>query len=306
MPLKLTRHILPLLMTTAYAITGHAQTDSMHISLQQLFDLGTENSLQLSADRLKEQMAYERTQTAQMAKLPDIGIGLKGGFLGQPIVWQNGLSNPSRPQTPDWQQNYAIDFTQPLYQGGRIKYNVRKANIEHEVAILQTATNCADIKLSLLEQYLSLFSLYKQCMVLNRNIDESKRRLKDIRRMEEEGLITNNDVLRSEMQLTENRLSLTETENNIRLVSQQLDILLGLDETLLLIPDTALLGQDFVTESYTDYVNKAFFSDPYIQVLQKQTELAQNNVRIVQAEKMPQLSLTASNTCRRCTNTNIA
>lgn len=30
MPLKLTRHILPLLMTTAYAITGHAQTDSMH------------------------------------------------------------------------------------------------------------------------------------------------------------------------------------------------------------------------------------------------------------------------------------
>lgn len=53
MPLKLTRHILPLLMTTAYAITGHAQTDSMHISLQQLFDLGTENSLQLSADRLK-------------------------------------------------------------------------------------------------------------------------------------------------------------------------------------------------------------------------------------------------------------
>lgn len=152
------------------------------------------------------------------------------------------------------------------------------------MAILQTATNCADIKLSLLEQYLSLFSLYKQCMVLNRNIDESKRRLKDIRRMEEEGLITNNDVLRSEMQLTENRLSLTETENNIRLVSQQLDILLGLDETLLLIPDTALLGQDFVTESYTDYVNKAFFSDQYIQVLQKQTELAQNNVRIVQAE----------------------
>lgn len=299
MPLKLTRHILPLLMTTAYAITGHAQTDSMHISLQQLFDLGTENSLQLSADRLKEQMAYERTQTAHMAKLPDIGIGLKGGFLGQPIVWQNGLSNPSRPQTPDWQQNYAIDFTQPLYQGGRIKYNVRKANIEHEVAILQTATNCADIKLSLLEQYLSLFSLYKQCMVLNRNIDESKRRLKDIRRMEKEGLITNNNVLRSEMQLTENRLSLTETENNIRLVSQQLDILLGLDETLLLIPDTALLGQDFVTESYTDYVNKAFFSDPYIQVLQKQTELAQNNVRIVQAEKMPQLSLTASNTLAR-------
>lgn len=117
--------------------------------------------------------------------------------------------------------------------------------------------------------------------------------------MEEEGLITNNDVLRSEMQLTENKLSLTETENNIQLVSQQLDILLGLDETLLLIPDTTLLEQNCTTETYADYLNKAFFSDPHIQMLQKQTELAQNNINIVKAEKMPQLSLTASNTLAR-------
>ena len=59
--------------------------------------------------------------------------------------------------------------------------------------------------------------------------------------MKKEGLITNNDVLRSEMQLTNDRLSLQETENSIVLVSQQLDILLGQDENVLLRPDTALL-----------------------------------------------------------------
>lgn len=91
--------------------------DSMRISIQQLFDLGTENSLKLSADKLKEQMAYERTQTANMAKLPNVEIGLRGGVIGQPVVWQNGLSNPTRPDTPDWQQNYAIDFSQPLLSG---------------------------------------------------------------------------------------------------------------------------------------------------------------------------------------------
>lgn len=58
--------------------------------------------------------------------------------------------------------------------------------------------------------------------------------------MKKEGLITNNDVLRSEMQLTNNRLALLETENDLRLASQQLDILLGLDETLLICPDTTL------------------------------------------------------------------
>lgn len=72
---------------------------------------------------------------------------------------------------------------------------------------------------------MSLFSLFRQHDVLTRNIEESERRLKDIKQMKKEGPITNNDVLRSEMQLTNDRLSLTETENSIALVSQQLDIL---------------------------------------------------------------------------------
>lgn len=279
--------------------SGKAQSDSLHLSVQALFDLGVENNLQLTASRLKEQMATERLSTARMALYPDIEVGLKGGVLGQPVVFQNGLSNPTRPDTPDWQQNYAIDFSQPLYQGGRIKYAIRQADLEKEIASLQTHVSKADLKLVLLEQYLNLFSLYKQCKVLNRNIEESERRLKDIRQMKEEGLITNNDVLRSEMQLTNNRLSLTETQNNIRLVSQRLDILLGQNENLIIFPDTTLLEQTYITNEYDTYLQQAFSADPSMLLLQKQTELAENNVRLIRAEQRPKLSLTASNTLAR-------
>lgn len=244
-------------------------------------------------------MAAKRLNTARTALYPDIEVGLKGGVLGQPVVFQNGLSNPTRPESPDWQQNYAIDFTQPLYQGERIKYVIQQADLEKEIASLQTHISKADLKLVLLEQYLNLFSLYKQCKVLNRNIEESERRLKDIRRMKEEGLITNNDVLRSEMQLTNNRLSLTETQNNIRLVSQRLDILLGQNENLVIFPDTTLLEQTYTTNGYDAYLQQAFSIDPSMVLLQKQAELAENNVRLVRAEQRPKLSLTASNTLAR-------
>lgn len=53
------------------------------------------------------------------------------------------------------------------------------------------------MKLELLRQYMDLFALWKQGDVLRRNIEESERRLRDIRQMKAEGLITNNDVLRS-------------------------------------------------------------------------------------------------------------
>lgn len=278
---------------------AQATNDTLYLNVDQLFEQATRQHLQLAADRLKEQMAEERTRTARSARLPEINIGLRGGFLGQPVVWKNGLSHPTHPESPDWQQNYAIDFSQPIYQGGKIKYGIRQADLQQEIARLQTATDQADIKLAMLQQYLSLFSLYKQHIVLRRNIEESERRLKDIRRMKDEGIITNNDVLRSEMQLTDDRLAVTETENDIRIVSQQLDILLGLDEHLLLLPDTALLSRECNTGLYADYIEQAEQTDPSMLLLRKQTELAENSIRLTRAEQLPQVSLTASNTLAR-------
>lgn len=273
--------------------------DSLYLSIGQLFDRGMEQNLQLAADRLKEQIADDRARTARASRLPEINIGLNGGFVGQPVVFEHGFSDPTCPDSPDWSQNYAVNVSQPLYHGGRIRYAIRQADIEKEIAVLQTATDRADIKLSLLRQYLTLFSLYKQHVVLTRNINESERRLKDIRQMKEEGLITNNDVLRSEMQLTNNRLSLLETENNIRLTSQQLDILLGLDESLLLRPDTTLLDEVLRLDEYENYISQAYSNDPAMSLRMRQTDLARNNIQAVKAERMPQLSLYAANTLAR-------
>ena len=274
-------------------------SDSLHLGLEQLFSLGMKENLQLAADRLREQAAHDRTRTARTDRLPNITLGLRAGVLGQPVVFQRGLSHATRPDAPDWQQNYALDLEQPLYQGGRIRYAIRRTDIEKEIAHLQTLTDEADVKVALLRQYLDLFALYKQHDVLTRNIAESERRLQDIRRLKREGLITNNDVLRSEMQLTDDRLSLLETENNICLTSQHLDMLLGLDEGLLLCPDTTLLHTDYTVSTYSDYIHQAYLGDPFMLLLQQQTKLAQNNIRQVRADQLPRLSLFASNTLAR-------
>jgi len=215
------------------------------------------------------------------------------------VVFQNGLSNPTYPDTPDWSQNYTVDFNQPLYQGGKIRRSIQKADIETEIARLQRMTNQADIKLGLLNQYLTLFTLFKQHLVLTRNIEESERHLQDIRQMKKEGLITNNDVLRSEMQLTNDRLSLQETENSIHIVSQQLNLLLGNDRNPIITPDTTLLQQATPLDSYNDYLLSAYEQALGMQLLRKETELAQNQIEIDRASRRPNINLYASNTLAR-------
>lgn len=269
------------------------------LSVDSLLQLGIAQNVQLRILRQQEEMARSRAKTARTAKLPEVQVGLKGGYLGQPIVFREGLSHPTRPQSPHWLQNYEIDLSQPIYQGGRIRYSIEKADIEQKIAELQTLQNEAGIKLALLEQYMQLFSLYKQQTVLARNIEESTKRLENIKSKKRQGLITNNDVLRSELQLTNDRLALQEVDNSLTLMSQQLDILLGLDEQTLIVPDTTLLRQINPTSDYADYLQKAYRDDWTMRRLRQETQLALNNQRLVKAEFLPQLSLYAGNTLAR-------
>lgn len=269
------------------------------LSVDSLLQLGMAQNVQLRILRQQEEMARSRAKTARTAKLPEVQVGLKGGYLGQPIVFREGLSHPTRPQSPHWLQNYEIDLSQPIYQGGRIRYSIEKADIEQKIAELQTLQNEADIKLALLEQYMQLFSLYKQQTVLAHNIEESTKRLENIKSKKRQGLITNNDVLRSELQLTNDRLALQEVDNSLTLMSQQLDILLGLDEQTLIVPDTTLLRQINPTSDYADYLQKAYRDDWTMRRLRQETQLALNNQRLVKAEFLPQLSLYAGNTLAR-------
>lgn len=159
--------------------------------------------------------------------------------------------------------------------------------------------NKSDLKLWLVSKYLDLFNLYKEEDVYRQNIEEAKVRLHDIRKMMEQGMITSNDVLRSELTLTNYELSYRETNNDIQLVSQQLTIMLGMDESLLLEPDTTMLSDRMDILSENDYVYQGYEKYPSIKISRANKQLSDNNLNIIKADFLPNLSLQAGNTFQR-------
>ena len=290
--------LLPCLLIATF-IKTNAQQPARWLTVNELFRLGTENSLQLKAARIQEIIYEDQQKTALTERFPTLKIGANAGMIGQPIIFQQGLRQPSRPDIPNWSQNYAIELSQPLYQGGKIHYTIQKANLQKQIAILKTANSQTEVKLILLQQYLSLFSYYKQREVFARNIEESQRRLKDISRMKKEGLVTRNDEIRSELQLTNDRLAYQEAENSISIISQQLDILLGLDESQLIIPDTSLLYCTSTLSEYDTYIQLAYENFPGMQIARRNTQVAQNDIKLTKAVYLPSLSLHAGNTLAR-------
>lgn len=279
-------------------VTVFAQT-SRFLSLDELFSLGLENSLQIKASYIRMQMATDQEKIARDGRLPKINVGLTEGYIGTPTVFQKGLSKPVHPHTPDWMHHYDVDFLQPLYKGGKIRYGIEKAALQKKIAKLDVEQEKEDVKLILIEAYLNLFKLYKQQEVFTQNIRECERRLHDIRQMRKEGMITQNDVIRSELQLTNYQLSLRETQDDIALVSQQLDMALGLDEEIRLLPDTAVLEKVHPVGMYTDYIQQAYDQYPELQMARLQVESSRMGTRLTKADYLPSLFLKAGNTLSR-------
>ena len=279
-----------------------AGADSLRLSVDELFRRGVAASLRMQADALRERSAAAGEQAARRAALPELTVGVDAGAIGQPVVFAHGLSDPTRPDTPDWSQSYAVSLRQPLYDAGRIRRGVKRAALQRRLAERAARGDEADVKLALLGAYLDLMRLYKQEEVLGENIAESERRLTDIRRLHREGVVTNNDVLRSELRLREDSLALSEARNALRLTSQELDVALGLDETTLIVPDTAFL--DYLPAPPADggveaFIRAAYAANPSLLGLKTQTDVALTDLAATRAAVLPTVSLVAGNTLAR-------
>lgn len=292
------KNIRILLAVLPLSLSLVAQTP-YKITVDELFERGLQNSVSIQASAIKTQISEDKVSLARNGQLPDISVSGLFGYVGTPLILDKDLSFLKHSDTPDWKQNYQISATQPIYEGGRIKGGIEKANLEKEVAQLSFQKDKSELKLWLISQYLNLFNLYKEREVYAKNIEEAKTRLHDIEKMKEEGMITTNDVLRSKLVLTNYELSYKETDNDISLVSQQLDIVLGIDESTILEPDQSFLTSQLSIKPENDYIFEAYSQYPDLKIAETNIALAKNSLKMTKADYLPTLSLQASNTLAR-------
>jgi len=264
------------------------------LPVDELFDRGIRNSVAIQAALVKTRIADEKVSLAKNKQLPRIGVDGSFGLVGNPVVWDKNFLFLEQASVPRWSQNYEIGAKQSLYEGGRIRNEIKRSELEQEVAQLSVEKNKSELKLWLIGKYLDLFNLYKRREVYDQSIEEAKKRLHNIEKMKEQGTVTTNDVLRSKLLLTNYDLAHREIENDIVLVSQQLDIVLGMDETTILKPDsTFITSYSMNIKPENEYVNQAYLQHPELKITQTNISLAENALQLTKADYLPSVSLAA-------------
>lgn len=181
-----------------------------------------------------------------------------------------------------------LSVNMPIYAGGKIRNSVKTAEDSWKASELQNIASKQNLSVQALHLYLSLYKSQQTTFLIAENIKQSEQQVKDFKAMEENGLIARNDLLKSELQLSNYKVSYQEAVKNVKVLNYQLSTLLGLDENTVL--DDIKLSKAI----YASHLSEADISDRYeVKALESQKNVAEDQLKVTKSAYKPTVFATA-------------
>ncbi len=274
--------------------SGYTQDSSARkITLDEAIDLSIKNSKPLKAAQARIQQASANTTISKQKQLPDLSIS--GSYLRvtQPNITQ--AHPPSTPGTPIdvTQAAYGIaNLSIPVYSGMKIQYGIKSAGFLEKAALLDADQDKEAVVINTIEAFSNLYKAKANLRVIQENLAQSKSRDADFANLEKNGLLARNDKLKALLQTANIELNLADVENNLKVTMVNMNIMLGLPESTILLPDSASLVEPGNIRGIQDYEQLALQNRKDMQALGFRKQASQTGIQTAKADYFPSLSLT--------------
>jgi outer membrane protein len=273
--------------------------DKKPLGLNQAIDLSIKNSKQLKIDRAKVEQASAQVKQAIQRRLPDASVTGSYIYLSNPVVNlktkssnSSGGSNPSAPPKVHQAAYGLLNVSLPLYAGGKIRYGIESSKFLAQAVELDAETNKEEVIENTIEAYVNLYKAGAAVTLFNENLLQVQQRAKDFANLEKNGLLARNDLLKVQLQESNVELSLLDAKNNWELSNVNMNLMLGLPESTVLIPDSSIINQNFSVNALTDYVQSAIKNRKEVEALDLRKQAADAGVRAVKGNLFPSIALT--------------
>lgn len=289
-----------LLISLWLPIFSNAQDAVRHVySLEEIFNLALKNNQTLKIGSSALEIAKQQVEVTALQRLPTASASLTAGYLGNAALIEKDFSKSTSVPMPHFANTFAFQASQLIFKGNAINNLIANASLQEQIAALNLEENKLGVKLLVAGNYFDLYKLYNQLDVYNQNIARAELRLDQTEKFYEKGMVTRNNVIRSELQIADLKLAVLSINNNINVINKQLTMATGLSENISILPDTTILAHQSATTSLDEYREIALKQYPAIRSADVQIEIADKNLAIAKADRLPSLSAYAGNNLQR-------
>ncbi|RFM27008.1 TolC family protein [Deminuibacter soli] len=285
---------LPLLLL---ALPGKAQ-EQKRLTLHDAVELSIQNSKQLKVSTARIQEAVAATKEATERRLPDFSVS--GSYLRvtKPDINMKtkalGGSDSSGGGSPSVSQLlYGMaTVSMPVYSGSKIKYGIESARLLEEASRLDAAGDKQAVMLNAVAAYINLYKANAAVQLVQDNLEQSRKRDTDFSNLEKNGLLARNDMLKAQLETSNQELALLDAQNNSQYAMVNMNLLLGLPENTLLVLDSASIQQPGELKPLMDYEQMADTGRNDLRALDLRKQAAVANVKVAKGDYYPSIGLT--------------
>ena len=270
-----------------YGIIGAQEVKN--ITLEEALSLAVQNHQQLKVSAKSVDISKQQTEVAKLQKLPSITASTSQFFLGNALIIDKDFSNSTKVEMPHYGSTYAVQAQQLIFKGGLVNKSIEMSELREQLAALDVEKEVQSVRFLVMSNYLDIYKLLNQTEVYKNNKNLALERLKNVQKFYKQGMITRNEVIRAELAIKNLDQGILVLENNRKILTYQLNYALGLPTETELIPIENL--QNETEGSGKDYYQKlARESNPALKSAQKNIEVTDKNLEIINTDKMPTIA----------------
>lgn len=209
-----------------------AQAQRRPLSLDEAVSAGLEASPALHAARMRADASAARALEMAAGRLPSVKLG--AGYTRLSEVPPFEVTLPISPTPIVVSENYfnswslRLSVQQPLFTGFRLEAGTESARMLDRAAGQDLEKDRSEFIFAVKSAYWGLVRAREFDAVVGENVRQVREHLKDVRAFFDQGLLTRNEVLRTELQLSNAELLAIDARNAAEAAQTSLNTLIGL------------------------------------------------------------------------------
>ncbi|OLY91362.1 Outer membrane protein TolC [Cnuella takakiae] len=282
------------------ALLPAAAQERKELSITEAIDLSIKNSHTLKGSQARIEQATAALREAVERKLPDASVAGSYVRLNNPNVsmkvklgsGNSGGGSEERSGKISQAMYGMLNASLPIYAGGRIRYGIESSRFLAEATRLDAEQDREEVVGNTIEAFNNLAKARQAVALVQENLKDAQQRVQDFQKLEQNGLMARNDLLKAQLQTSNTELALLDAENNWKLANINMNLMLGLPDATEINPVVSSLKAGDNLLPLEDYVQHGLKNRKDLAALQLREQAATTGVKATKAEKLPSLALT--------------
>jgi outer membrane protein len=265
----------------------------LNLTVDQAVEIGLKNSKTLHSSLMKVKAAEAKVREISAGRLPSLKLSAAYRRLSNVEPFLIPFGNVVYTIPTSIADNYTSQLTlfQPLFMGFKILSGIDMAEQSAKATGEDYSKDESDLVYNIKNSYWTLYKAILMKKVLDETVDQATAHLNDAKNLLKAGMLTDNDVLKLEVQLSDVLFRQTDADNAVRLATVALNSVLcvPLDSGIEIASSPNIAESNY--SGLDKLVEKAIEKRPELKSADYRIKAGEANVTAAQSSWYPQISL---------------